>query len=264
LPRRLLRRARSYRPGIRFVGQYLYAAYRSFLLLTVGLVSVGGRRRIRQLATALGYGPRPRVPYVALKTLVGDDVPIRILDADITEWNVRLIDLVAINSIAARFAPRTALEIGTGDGLTALNMVGNMPDGARLYTLNLPPDRAGLPDARGVGERFHRARLEEKIVQLYGDSMSYDFSRFHGTMDLVFIDGDHRAEAVAHDSEAALRMVRGPGSVILWHDYGFKRGVTEVVDRLRERSSLGGRLVAIQGTWIACLICGGDAPEVQG
>lgn len=264
LPQRLLRRAHSYRSGVRFLGQYLYAVTRSLSLLTGGLVSPDGRRRIRELATALGYGPRPRLPYVALKALVGPEVSIRVLEADISEWNVRLVDLVAINSIVARCAPQTAFEIGTGDGLTALNMAGNMPDGGRLHTLNLPPDRAGLPNEQKVGERFQGVPLEEKIVQLYGDSMSYDFARFHGAMDLVFVDGNHRAEAVANDTGAALRMVRGPGSVILWHDYGFRRGVTEIVDRLRERFSREGRLVAIQGTWIACLILGSDVPKLPG
>jgi predicted O-methyltransferase YrrM len=198
---------------------------------------------------------------VPLKHLVGGHVPIRIFDPDITDWNVRLVDLVVINAVVSRYAPRAAFEIGTGDGLTALNMAGNMPDGARLFTLNLPPEQAGIPHARGVGERFHGSAFEERIEQLFGDSKQYDFSRFRGAMDLVFIDGDHGAEAVARDTDEALRLLRPDGGMILWHDYGLRRGVTEVLDRLRGSPGLGGDLVAIQGTWIACLVRRTGAPD---
>jgi hypothetical protein len=239
---------------------YVYAVRQTAGALTVGVLSDAGRRRVRRFAVALGYGPTPRLPVVSLKHLVGAHVPIRLYDPEITDWNVRLVDLVAINAVVSRYAPRAAFEIGTGDGLTALNIAGNMPDGARLHTLNLPPEDAGIPHARGVGERFHRSGLEERIVQWFGDSRQFDFSQFRGAMDLVFIDGDHSAEAVARDSDVALRLTRGEGSVILWHDYGLRRGVTDVLDGLRGRPELGGNLVAIQGTWIACLIRGIDAP----
>ena len=241
------------------MAHYLYAARKAGATLTVGVLSRSGRRRVRQFAVALGYGPTPRLPVVSLKDLVGSDVPLRLFDAEITDWNVRLVDLVAINAVVSRFAPRAAFEIGTGDGLTALNMAGNMPAGARLYTLNLPPEHAGIPHARDVGERFHRSELKDGIVQLFGDSKQFDFSPFRGAMDLVFVDGDHTAEAVARDSDEALRLTRPDGGVILWHDYGLRRGVTEVLDDLPRRHGLDGHLVAIQGTWIACLVRGPGA-----
>jgi predicted O-methyltransferase YrrM len=262
-PRRLVRavwgRLRS-----PFMLHYLYAIRQAAVILVGGILSKGGRRRIRQLAVALGYGPTPRLPIVSLRTVVGSDVPIRICDSEITDWNVRLVDLVAINAVVSRYAPQAAFEIGTGDGLTALNIAGNMSDGARLYTLNLPPEQAGIPQDRAVGERFHGSAVAGRITQMFGDSKHYDFTRFYGTMDLVFIDGDHSAEAVAHDTNEALRLVRREGGVILWHDYGLRRGVTEVVDALGRRRGLDGDLVAIQGTWIACFVHGTPRPGVGG
>lgn len=69
--------------------------------------------------------------------------------------------------------------------------------------------------------------------------------------DLVFIDGDHSAEAVRKDIETALSVLK-PGGLIAFHDYrrdrqefagdpAFDEGVTESVNEL---ISLGGEMIA--------------------
>jgi len=49
--------------------------------------------------------------------------------------------------------------------------------------------------------------------------------------DLILIDGDHSQEWVKHDTDLALRLIKDKG-IILWHDCGIEKGVTDVVNNL--------------------------------
>jgi len=67
-------------------------------------------------------------------------------------------------------------------------------------------------------------------------------------MDAVFIDGDHGAEVVWHDTGLARAIVR-PGSVIIWHNYSNpKAHVTDVPDEEIQR---GHGIRHVKKTWLA-------------
>lgn len=93
-------------------------------------------------------------------------------------------------------------EIGTSKGQTTYNIKANLPDGGRIYTLDLNQGLAGA----------------ERIMPLCGDSRSFDFSPYHNKVDLMFIDGSHDYDYVLSDSENAFKCVRG-GGFIVWHDF---------------------------------------------
>ena len=59
------------------------------------------------------------------------------------------------------------------------------------------------------------------VVHIGHNSHTFDFSRFKGQCDLVFIDGDHSYEGVKIDSGNVFDLLRDDRSVIVWHDYGF-------------------------------------------
>jgi SAM-dependent methyltransferase len=67
-----------------------------------------------------------------------------------------------------------------------------------------------------------------------------------GNFDLIFIDGDHRYDAVTNDIQHALRLL-APDGLIAFHDYRSERepGVTRAVDKLIAE---GGELLSIHGT----------------
>ena len=155
--------------------------------------------------------------------------------------------------------PRAVFEIGTFRGRSALNFAINSPEECAVHTLDLPRDGrdriAGVSseDARLIGMDEvgidYRGRPEEKkIVQHWGDSKSFDFSPWYGAIDLVFIDGAHHYDAVMHDTEQALKMLR-PGGAIIWDNfsqYGDYHDVTRaVLDRL------GNEVVQIEDTELA-------------
>ena len=142
------------------------------------------------------------------------------------------IDELAIMAlVTATVQPTIVFEIGTFRGRTALNFALNSPPDAIVYTLDLPPGgRAEAADrtttADGViiaksepGVDYRRKPGSEKIRQLYGDSRTFDFAPYEGTVGLFLVDGAHDYATARSDTERALACTR-PGGWILWHDFG--------------------------------------------
>lgn len=140
-------------------------------------------------------------------------------------------ELAYLALITATVRPKSIFEIGTFRGRTALNFALNSPPECIVYTLDLPPhertqviQRSCPADAALIGNRetglHFKGRPEgDKIRQLHGDSVRFDFKPFHGAIDLTFIDGAHDFETAMSDSKNALK-ITAPGGLILWHDFG--------------------------------------------
>lgn len=173
--------------------------------------------------------------------------------------NVSELELLALCSIVAQVKAREVFEIGTFDGRTTLAMARNLVEGGHVYTLNLPPDwetrhpgeaseDTALAAKVRSGERFIGTPEASRITQLWGDSKTFDYTPYHGRMDVVFIDGAHSAEYAESDTHSALALVRREGGLIVWHD-AIRYGVVEFLRRyLRET---GAPLRIIRDTSIA-------------
>jgi hypothetical protein len=128
---------------------------------------------------------------------------------------------------------RQVFEIGTFLGGNTLNMALNLPDDARIFTLDL--DEQHAVDVKQLPEdapltRLHLASQSSldfagtpvagKISRLVGNSTTFDFSGWRNSVDLSFIDGGHDFATVKSDTENAFEMasIERP-SCILWHDY---------------------------------------------
>ncbi len=240
---------------VEFVKRHAFIASRCLYLLTLGTTTRANRRQLKRLGRALGYAePDSLLPSISLQDLAGDEVTVRIVEADTADWNVDLAELTAINAIVGRFAPCNIFEIGTYDGRTTLNLVANAPPGSTVFTLDLPPGTIEMPKAGAAGERFRGTPYESSIVQLFGDSLSYDFSQYRGMMDLVFVDASHHYKHATHDTKTALELIRGRQGIVLWHDYGFAPGVTRAVDELFSETRDAQVFAVIRETRLACLI----------
>ena len=160
----------------------------------------------------------------------------------------------------ARTATRI-FEFGTCTGKTTWLLAANAP-AASVTSLTLRPEDIQTMQNAGQDERFaidtavsesqfktfyYQGTPEEaRIVQMFGDSKTFDETPFVGLCDLVFVDGSHAHSYVESDSKKALRMVK-PGGVVLWHDYRgpqSARGVFEVLNALAKQVPL----VRIDGT----------------
>lgn len=170
-------------------------------------------------------------------------------------------ELAYLALISRALEPKRIFEIGTFRGRTALNFALNSPDGCRIFTMDLPPEGRdelslelgaadrGIVEASETGVDYQGKQEASKIVQLFGDSNSFDFSPYFGEMDIVFVDGAHDYLSVRSDSQNAKRMIR-PGGVIVWHDfanYGDYNDVTRAVLELFPPA----RIVQIENSQLA-------------
>lgn len=132
--------------------------------------------------------------------------------------------------------PGMVFEIGTFTGRTTRVIADSLPVEGTVHTLDLPPGENRFDPGihERVGEAFRDStEYDGRIVQHHGNSRTFDFSPWHGKVDLVFIDGSHEYEDVLADSRTALRMIR-EGGIVIWDDYDFRiPGVVGALNTLR-------------------------------
>lgn len=162
--------------------------------------------------------------------LTDNELKIILAPVKSNRHNTTVYELAAIAALVKDKGCNQVFEIGTFDGRTTRAMALNLKDEkGKIYTLNLPPDTAEVSLETGnvdielatkvkSGERFLHTTEQQFIEQLWGDSAKYDFTTFHGRMDLVFIDGAHSETYVANDTENALHLIKQEGGWIIWHD----------------------------------------------
>lgn len=140
--------------------------------------------------------------------------------------NQQMIGLAYLVTIAKTVEARTVFEIGTYNGVTALTFAMNLPD-TTVHTLDLPADaepalRLGRGDRSNIipfATRAYESRPEEdRVVQHFCDSATFDYAPFSGSCDLVYVDGAHSLEYVQNDTSAAFEMVSDRGAIV-WDDY---------------------------------------------
>lgn len=184
---------------------------------------------------------------------------------DMKFGNVSIQEEYFIAAMVKILQPKKIFEFGTFDGRTTLQMALNSPH-AKIYTLDLPMDNIESilnvlpePDEKCVLRRpqvkcFHNHSTSDMIIELIGDSRTFDFSPFIGRIDFVFVDGAHSMSFVKSDTENALKMLSQNG-IIVWHDYTREcPGVYNVLNELKQHLNLshilGSTLVVGSKQWL--------------
>lgn len=186
---------------------------------------------------------------------------IRLLETSKANGNVRISELAVLAQCAANIADHgNIFKIGTFDGRTTLNLGLNQHGNGKVFTLDLPSEAPTKFDvekgerhfidkpasgARYVARENEMPGVVGRIVQLFGDSASFNYSEYEGTCSLVFVDGSHAYDYAVADTMTARKLIR-PGGVIVWHDYGIWKGVTTALNEIEENEKLG--LRSIHGT----------------
>ena len=253
-----------------FLSRYLFGIFSCLYLFTLGLRRMRNRDLIHVITRHFGYGVlKALLPIVPLSALAATESCLEVRQPYAEDGNVSTYELVTIISLIKAADPQRMFEIGTYDGRTTLNMAANSSPAAEVYTLDLPKAegkdaqlRLEESDRKYIekeisGATYRGTQQESKITQVYGDTATYDFSPFFGTVDLVFVDASHSYEYVLNDSRVSLKMLRGGKGIILWHDYDAWDGVTKALNELRASTPEFRELKHIQGTSLAYLKCGG-------
>jgi len=177
-------------------------------------------------------------------------------------------DIVSLCLICQILKPKVVFEIGTAHGFSALHFALNTGADATVYTLDLPQGQEIHPKLRttlrdleqsagSLGEQngywFDGIDAGSKVTCLFGDSATFDFSRFHRRVDFFFIDGAHSYEYVRSDTLNAFACCH-PGSIIAWHDFG-RVGVNGVSRWLLELSK-DLEIYSIPGGSLAVMLVG--------
>jgi predicted O-methyltransferase YrrM len=199
---------------------------------------------------AFATGAGARLPHAMAPDLLGVSEPASIRVGEHGIYPYKEADYPLLE-LCALLKPQRVFEIGTSTGRRTALLAMNVPEGAKIFTLDLPPGAAAPEHASDLhlieasatelGLHFRdTAWNEHTIFQLHGDSATFDYSLHEDGIDLAIIDGSHTYEYVCSDSFHAFKMIRA-GGVLLWHDYESARteyGVSRFVHELGEKHGL--------------------------
>lgn len=254
---------------LRFAPKWLFGVLSALYLFSAGVFSPRHRAFIVKLCLHCGWNigrPRPRLRPVGIDAITPTDTSVALVYPAPADGEITTLELMVIARIVHHHRIRAAFEIGTFNGRTALNIAANAEGAITVHTLDLPvadlhatvhalsPHEHRFVEKPAPGSCFMNTRYAGQIVQLYGDSSSFDYAPYAGTMDLVFIDGSHTAGHVRNDSYAARDLIGAGGGIILWHDYDADwPDVTSELDRLQASDPYFTGLQRIDGTSLAML-----------
>lgn len=129
-------------------------------------------------------------------------------------------DLMLLAGLAEKIESCSYFEIGTWRGESVATV---SPRAHNCHTLCLSDEEMNRMKMHPRTIESHRIFSEdlENVIQLRGDSRSFDFSELNRKFDLLFIDGDHHYDFVKSDTENIFRHLVHEKSIVVWHDYGF-------------------------------------------
>lgn len=164
---------------------------------------------------------------------------------------------VLVGLVRGAHAVRMA-EFGCNEGRTAKALLRHVSsltcyvgvDVPRGHVPSLPVQRREVPRRPGRlvrhDRRFRLLTPPRGTADLGADEL---MAAAGGPLDVVFIDGDHGAAAVRHDSALARAALR-PGGLIVWHDV-HDDPVVQVKAVLEDLRAEGHDIVHYGGTWFA-------------
>lgn len=161
-------------------------------------------------------------------------------------------EFLYVVAVARYRGARRIFEFGTCLGRTTFHLALASPD-CRVFSLDLPDDRGSYAGSE-TGAYFRGKPEAERITLLRCDSREFDIAPYRGSMDFIWVDGDHSYEMVKNDTEKAFELL-APGGAILWHDFAPKKvGLVRYFEELTQTRPL----FRIKGTSVLLHIDGVD------
>jgi predicted O-methyltransferase YrrM len=184
---------------------------------------------LRSLATSgLRYDQEQSVPSLYLLDAYPaiEAQPVDLGEVSMTRWSMDPMEVFVLSALAQLRRPKRIFELGTYDGSTTARLAAAVPE-AELFTIDLPEDQIAAYHGAssstfafaGVGSVYKGTSASARITQLFGDTRTFDFTPWRGSIDMVVVDADHAYEPAFADSNSALELL-SPSGMIVWDDYG--------------------------------------------
>ena len=227
------------------------------------------RKMMPEFRRASDMFHHPGIDSLEVGQFPSHELPVRMLSLHGAYGGMPPQDLYAVLRTAQWLQPRRIFEFGTFQGVTTAHLALNT--GAQIYTLDLPREMAGnlrgytardlalLQSRQEIGWAYAAGNSIGRIHQLLGDSRSFDYGPYLGSIDLVLVDACHILDYVLSDSQNALQLL-GASGAILWHDFGNSQDVMRALRRLAPRYPL----FHIEGTALALHCRGLRLPNHRG
>lgn len=195
--------------------------------------------------------------------------PIQMLSLNSGYGGMAPQDLYAVLRITRWIKPKKIFEFGTFRGVTTTHLALNSE--AEVYTLDLPRDLATdlgdykkddrdlLPSREEIDRTSQRLGTHGRIHQLFGDSRTFNYDAYRGSVELVIVDACHLYDFVMSDSRNAFELL-GETGAILWHDFPTSLDVTRAMQVLAARWPI----MHVAGTRLALYLRGFSPPKEGG
>jgi predicted O-methyltransferase YrrM len=167
------------------------------------------------------------LPVIELSDLTGDvrQIPVVLGARDSRHaWSLGAAEQLILQVLICARGCKMAFEIGTFNGGTTRVLAETLPADGKVWTVDLPPAEfdmtqgaAGFTGSQ-IGVAYRDSWAAQKIVQIFADSLAYDFGAYERSVDLVLVDAGHEYPNGLADTKTALRLVR-PGGIVLWDDF---------------------------------------------
>ncbi len=158
-----------------------------------------------------------------------------------------LEDYRTISCLLRKFKPESILEIGTNVG-SGINVMKVAVPQMKIYSLDLDyatmmQNSKQYPIGPNGEDRVGSA-VKWPYVQLRGDSMTFDYSKY--PCEAAFIDGEHDYD---HPHHEAKEMIKTGTKLIMFHDADIPEVYNGIVDAFKGNEDYD--LYRVEGTRIA-------------
>ncbi len=165
-----------------------------------------------------GYTQGKGLPYVDILDVV-PGFNETVTDFTFLSYTSRVTDIGFIKAIAKSIENCDYLEIGCFRGESLVNILPNTRSTVSLSLSKKEMREINLPEYLMEPESI-LVKPNEKLTQIYHNSLTFDFASLNKKFDLIFIDGDHSTHAVKIDTANAFKLLKDENSIIIWHDFG--------------------------------------------
>ena len=165
------------------------------------------------------YGLSNGLPLIEMNQLISSE-PISLGPMTFLDGGSLPTDMMLLAGLAEGIKDCTYFEIGTWRGESVTTLSSRTKSCHTLCLTDAQMRKLGMHERTIKSHRLFSKEVEN-VVQLRGDSRSFDYKSLNQKFDLIFIDGDHHYDFVRSDTEKVFEYLAHDETIVVWHDYGF-------------------------------------------